>query len=66
MNKYLETPIKAAIKAGKDNILILYRNYMIATDHRLHVATEADHTKWQRCAIYPYEWKEATPTHHLQ
>ena len=43
MNKYLETPIKAAKKAEKDNMteIILYRNFMVSTDgHRLHaVAT---------------------------
>ena len=76
MTKYLETLIKAAIKAGRDNMreVILYRNYMITTDgHRLHaVATEADYgdTPKQLSGkdAPPIDkiWKDATPTHHLQ
>jgi hypothetical protein len=76
MNKYLETLIKAAIKAGRDNMreVILYRNYMITTDgHRLHaVATEADYGNTPKQVsgkdAPPIDqiWKEATPTHELQ
>ena len=76
MNKYLETPIKAAKKAEKDNMteIILYRNYMVSTDgHRLHaVATEADHGETPKqisgkdAPSIDQIWKDATPTHHLQ
>ena len=76
MNKYLETLIKAAIKAGRDNMteVILYRNYMVTTDgHRLHaVETEADHGDTPKqlsgkdAPPIDQIWKDATPTHHLQ
>ena len=76
MNKYLDTLIKAAIKAGKDNMqeVILYRNYMVTTDgYRLHaVETEADHgdtpMRLSGKDAVPIDklWKDATPTHHLQ
>ena len=76
MNKYLETLIKAAKKADRDNMqeVILYRNYMVTTDgHRLHaVATEADHGDTPKQVsgkdAVPVDkiWKDATPTHHLQ
>jgi len=76
MNKYLETLIKAASKAGRDNMteVILYRNYMVTTDgHRLHAAaTEVDHGETPKQIsgkdAVPIDqiWKDATPTHHLQ
>ena len=76
MNKYLETPIKAARKAGRDNMteIILYRNFMVTTDgHRLHaVATEADHgdtpkqVSGKNALPIDQIWKDATPTHYLQ
>jgi len=76
MNKYLETPIKAAKKAEKDNMteIILYRNYMVSTDgHRLHaVATEADHGETPKqisgkdAPSIDQIWKDAVPTHFLQ
>ena len=75
MNKYLETLIKAASKAGRDNMteVILFRTYMVTTDgHRLHaVATEADHGETPKQIsgkdAVPIDklWKDATPTHHL-
>jgi hypothetical protein len=76
MNKYLETPIKAARKADRDNMteIILYRNYMVTTDgHRLHaIETEADHgdtpkqVSGKDAIRIDQIWKDATPTHHLQ
>ena len=76
MNKYLETLIKAASKAGRDNMTetILFRTYMVTTDgHRLHaVATEVDHGETPKQIsgkdAVPIDkiWKDATPTHHLQ
>jgi len=76
MNKYLETLIKAAKKADRDNMteIILYRTYMVTTDgHRLHaVATEVDHGDTPKQIsgkdAVPIDkiWKDATPTHHLQ
>ena len=76
MNKYLETLIKAAKKADRDNMteIILFRTYMVTTDgHRLHaVATEVDHGETPKQIsgkdAVPIDkiWKDATPTHELQ
>jgi len=76
MNKYLDTLIKAARKADRDNMteIILYRNYMVTTDgHRLHaIETEADHgdtpkqVSGKDAIRIDQIWKDATPTHHLQ
>jgi len=76
MNKYLETTLKAAKKAGLDHMseIILYKNYMVATDgQRLHAMATGEHygeearflTSKHNAPNVGALWDESDPTHTL-
>lgn len=76
MDKYLQTPIKAAKKADMEHLaeVLLYRNYMVSTDgYRLHaIETREDYGEQVKALTgrsgvpdISKVWDEPEPTHTL-